>query len=398
MTEMSEHQRFEIDWLEDRSDEGLLAELRRVANLTPDRPLTRDRFEREARISSSAIERRFGSWNEAKRRAGLPDAPPDYSDESILADLVRVSASNPHTSFSYAFYSKHGGRYSTSLVTRRFGGWSEALGAAGIGSRYSGPTVSDRMRQEPARYVTNEELIHEIRALAARLGKKMLNGVEIAAHLGWGPDLIRRRFGGLAGALRRAGVQQGKIGRRHSEDEAFRNLFEVWVHYGRAPTHSEMDRPPSIVGSHTYIKRYGGWRKALRAFIARANSEAGSQVRPRPSAASEPQRTEGELRSEPVPARIPKRTAGVRALGTRALPQTTPRPSDVRQPTIGLRFKVFRRDRFRCSMCGRSTANDPSCVLHVDHIVPFSKGGKTTLENLQLLCAECNVGKSNRAA
>ena len=33
--------------------------------------------------------------------------------------------------------------------------------------------------------------------------------------------------------------------------------------------------------------------------------------------------------------------------------------------------------------------------LHVDHIKPWSKGGETVLENLQTLCATCNLGKSN---
>ncbi|MBA3804703.1 MAG: HNH endonuclease, partial [Acidobacteria bacterium] len=34
-------------------------------------------------------------------------------------------------------------------------------------------------------------------------------------------------------------------------------------------------------------------------------------------------------------------------------------------------------------------------ALHVDHIRPWSKDGETLLENLQTLCSECNLGKSN---
>ena len=83
--------KFEITWLEDRSDEAVLAEIRRVAALIPDRRLTVDRFDSLSRIKSTAVRERFGSWSEATRRAGLAQALPDYSDAAIIEDLRRVS-------------------------------------------------------------------------------------------------------------------------------------------------------------------------------------------------------------------------------------------------------------------------------------------------------------------
>ena len=60
-----------------------------------------------------------------------------------------------------------------------------------------------------------------------------------------------------------------------------------------------------------------------------------------------------------------------------------------------LRYQVLKRDNFKCCACGASPANDPSVELHIDHIIPWSKGGESTLDNLQTLCSKCNIGKSD---
>jgi 5-methylcytosine-specific restriction endonuclease McrA len=58
-----------------------------------------------------------------------------------------------------------------------------------------------------------------------------------------------------------------------------------------------------------------------------------------------------------------------------------------------LRYSVLMRDGYACKICGR-TASD-GVKLHVDHVIPVSKGGKTELNNLQTLCQECNAGKAD---
>lgn len=58
------------------------------------------------------------------------------------------------------------------------------------------------------------------------------------------------------------------------------------------------------------------------------------------------------------------------------------------------RLDVFERDDYRCQMCGRSV--EDGIKLHIDHIVPFSKGGGNEMENLQVLCHECNLAKHDR--
>lgn len=58
-------------------------------------------------------------------------------------------------------------------------------------------------------------------------------------------------------------------------------------------------------------------------------------------------------------------------------------PRDVRRA-------VWERDEGRCTECG--TDFD----IQYDHIIPFSMGGASTVENLQLLCAPCNQAKGGR--
>jgi hypothetical protein len=61
------------------------------------------------------------------------------------------------------------------------------------------------------------------------------------------------------------------------------------------------------------------------------------------------------------------------------------------------RFRVLDKDDYKCRACGRTPYKD-GVTLHVDHIQPRSKGGTDDDENLQTLCSECNIGKSNRSS
>lgn len=57
-----------------------------------------------------------------------------------------------------------------------------------------------------------------------------------------------------------------------------------------------------------------------------------------------------------------------------------------------LRFEVLKRDGFLCVYCG---ATAKATQLHVDHIVPVSKGGSDDPSNLTTSCETCNLGKSD---
>lgn len=61
--------------------------------------------------------------------------------------------------------------------------------------------------------------------------------------------------------------------------------------------------------------------------------------------------------------------------------------------TNKMRFAIYKRDGYRCRMCGRS---DDYTFLEIDHIKPIAKGGKTTFDNLQTLCSRCNKWKGDK--
>lgn len=64
--------------------------------------------------------------------------------------------------------------------------------------------------------------------------------------------------------------------------------------------------------------------------------------------------------------------------------------------TTKLRNHIKSRDNHTCVYCAISIRVEPHLLLEVDHIVPVSRGGLSTLENLQTLCWRCNRSKSNK--
>jgi hypothetical protein len=128
-----------------------------------------------------------------------------------------------------------------------------------------------------------------------------------------------------------------------------------------------MKHPPSIVGPKAYTRRWGTWRKALKAFVEWSKDEESDETS--------------------VAAAMPR--SGLSGAGS---------ARDDRVVRPGLRFKVFMRDRFRCVACGRSPATHLDVALHADHVVSVYDGGMTVFDNLQTLCEDCNLGKGRTSA
>jgi len=295
----------------------------------------------------------------------------DYTDESLLEEIRRIAENHPSSSLSTAAFDRLSGRVSASTIKKRCGGWREALQKAGLEHLYGGRTVSEKMRTQVARRLSNEELIAEMRRVHNVVGRTVLTTVDFERHSTVTSSVaIRNRFGNWKRALEVAGIPQSEMANKNWTDEdCFENLAAVWAHFGRSPTYQEMFSSPSTIRGKAYEIRWGTWRKAIRAFVEWANSE-------NDASAPEPL---GQAESLFVPT--------VKPNAIRRAEQ------DQRQVGPRLRYRVFQRNRFKCVACGRSPATDLDIVLHADHITPVALGGKTVIENLQTLCEGCNLGK-----
>ncbi len=292
----------------------------------------------------------------------------EYDSDSIIAELQRVSAIiSDEVKLTRILFDKHA-KVSSCTVAKRFGSWQKALLAADLECRYSGRTVSDKMKYQIARDLTDEQLIAELQRIALELSSDMLTKLEFDSRSDISSSAPSRRFGSWNKALRAAGLKPVSMGRRHTEEDFHENLLNVWMHFGRQPKWREMKSHPSVITPGAYSKRWGSWTKALFAFLASVNTEQ-----------SEKCATHSQARPKLI------------------TPQAkSSRPEDRRKPSLSLRYGVLMRDNFKCLLCGNSPATDPKCKLHVDHIVPFSKNGQTVQSNLRTLCVDCNLGKSDK--
>ena len=57
---------------------------------------------------------------------------------------------------------------------------------------------------------------------------------------------------------------------------------------------------------------------------------------------------------------------------------------------LNLRRRVIERDGYYCVYCDDDLTNGE---IHMDHVIPESKGGATTYDNLQVTCRKCNLAK-----
>ncbi len=165
-----------------------------------------------------------------------------------------------------------------------------------------------------------------------------------------------RRFGSWNDALCKAGLLPNN--RLWTEQELLDNLLSVWLLLGKQPTRRDMDNKSiSTISSGSYLRYFSTWSNALKACVRYSND------------------TDADGFADSKNDLMVHKTS--------------------RDVNLRMRFNVMKRDGFKCCFCGRSPATTVNLELQVDHIVPWSKGGESVISNLQTLCKDCNLGKSN---
>ena len=203
-------------------------------------------------------------------------------------------------------------------------------------------------------------LLKDLRRVSRQTRDRSPSTTTYDAHGNYSAQVFGQRFGSWNAALQAAGLRIRKP-RKIAEIDLFENLVRVWRRLGRQPVSADLTRTKgiSLYSSGAYCARFGAWNKALLAFDDYINR-----------------------------GKLPKQRTHVR--------HKTARNAPGRRINWRLRATVLIRDNCICRMCGTSPAKDPAVTLHVDHVIPWSKGGTTTLDNLQTLCSACNVGKSDQ--
>lgn len=210
------------------------------------------------------------------------------------------------------------------------------------------------------RHISDNDLIEDLQNVASIISQNTVTIDDYNEYGHFHATTLTRRFGSWFTCLTLAGLapSRSKIG--IADEELFEEIENVWIRLGKQPSYAQM-RDLSKYSIGTYEKRFGGWRNALVAFVNFVN---GTVDNPSSLEASSCYHVENRHKTS-------------------------------RSINLRTRFLVLQRDNFKCCICGASPAKNPDVTLHIDHIKPCSKGGETIIENLQTLCSECNLGKSD---
>ena len=298
----------------------------------------------------------------------------DIPDAELLEDIKRVAEIIKPAFLSREKYRKLG-KYGSNTVCRRFGSWTKALELCNIS--LSPEQQYATLVKNHHREVSNDELIADIQRVAQELGKETISSGEYKTYGYYSVDSCYIRFSTWNNTLIEAGLKPWNFvpGRKLNNLDLLEDIERMWLKLGRQPTATDVNDGLSQFSLHAFSSHFGGWRNALRAFIEWMNN------------------TDEKEPIAPIYIPTEKKIENKAHMPSKQVSQQI--HSTSREINLRLRFKVLQRDNSKCCYCGASPAKDPSVVLHIDHIKPWSKGGETTIDNLRTSCNKCNLGKSD---
>lgn len=149
----------------------------------------------------------------------------ENTDEALVTEIQRAAAMFNGVSLSKRVFNTLSGRVSASTICNRFGGWKEALEAAGVGRLYNGRPITEKMRKNRiSREMSKADLVAELQRVRSIVGRDVLSVEEFVRLSVTGVSSIRGRFGTWQKACVAAGISQSNHAKRYSDNECFENL------------------------------------------------------------------------------------------------------------------------------------------------------------------------------
>jgi flagellin-specific chaperone FliS len=279
-------------------------------------------------------------------------------DVELLQDIQRVASLLNQKHLTKSEYNKNGS-FDSETISRRFAGWLNACAKAEL----------SHIKCQKTKKLTDKEVITDIQRVANLLKRQTITTGDYRKYGNYDCSSVLKIYKTWNKALEVANLEKSS-NRNTMNEEMFIEIERIWRELGHQPTSTDIKNGASIYSLHMYATRFGGWRGALDAFVKYINDDIQNE-----------QNTFLNIESqhfiEPI------------------IGKATFNHKTNREPNWRLRFRVLKRDNFKCCACGASPAKDPSVNLHIDHIHPWSKGGESVIDNLQTLCDVCNLGKSD---
>ena len=277
--------------------------------------------------------------------------------EDVLRDLQAFAEAHPPNKrriLDYQYWRDK--QFHPHTIQKYFGSWPELLKKAGVeydrfaATRTAKLDVEADLRRFAEAHQAKDRTARKFEAWKSR---------KVTTHA------VRHYFGNWYSAMIALGFDCPSRSRsaKHSDEQYLEAIETVWrwtiMTRGRSPRRSDFR---AYIASHSdgisdaaVVRRFGEFTRFLKAFADWKN---------------------GRLSRKQLLALSPSKVVERVPLSRRT------------------RFDVLHAAGNKCQVCGASASD--GATLHIDHIVPVSKGGTNATANLRALCDKCNMGRSAR--